>query len=190
MDENKLYELISKIIEKVRELETRNEQIEELLTQKNLQVPETVIVEERYEPDDRSISSSKKTVMSDGSFVSIVGKPFCVSGHHLIQSEEEIMFCSKCGRVICKHHAVGKPPLCFDCAVNEINLSDEEAYVLDSIVYNKPLAFEVSDKDRILQSLENKGYLKRRWLFFYKPTLRGYKALSLLQQLLDKLKNE
>lgn len=184
MDDDKLYDFISKIMQKITELENRNAMIEDYITNK-LQggISQPMVVEDRVEPDERNIQASKKTITPEGSLITVVSKPFCVSGRHLIKDEDDILFCSKCGRTICKEHAVGNPVLCYDCARSLINLDDEEAYVLYCLVNKIEPEYEVSDYASIIDSLEGKGYVKRKFFFSVKPTLKGVNAIRLLEQI-------
>ncbi|MEM3786972.1 MAG: hypothetical protein QXZ59_06275, partial [Nitrososphaeria archaeon] len=187
MDNDDLYKAFSKIMQKLSDLEARNLRLEEFISNNfaSFQTPQPVVVEERTEPDERNISASKKTMTPEGSLITVTSKPICVSGRHIITQDYFIVFCSACGRTICKKHAVGSSPLCAECALKEINMDEEEIYVLCSIVYGTPLNYEVSDYATIIDRLEAKGYVKRKFLFKIKPTIKGVHAINLFDELIN-----
>ncbi|MCW1293680.1 MAG: hypothetical protein QXV66_01740 [Candidatus Rehaiarchaeum fermentans] len=200
MGEEDFLDLISKILQKLDDLEARNLRLEEFIynnfikrdpnnlseIDQSLAGPRPIVVEERVEPDERNISSYKKTMTPEGSLIAITGKPFCVSGKHLISDNDSILFCSKCGRTICSSHYVSAPPICFDCAIKEINMTEEEIYVLSSLVNNKQMEYEVENYYSVISSLEYKGYIKRKFLFTIRPTIKGVHALRLFEELVER----
>jgi hypothetical protein len=197
-DTNKIYEALLKLNRRVAELDQRNAEIEAILSTFNptqeKEGDRVVIDEESTIIDPYNLESHKNVSLPNGGVIRVKSKSFCVNGRHIVNSAEDILFCSKCNAILCNQHIYGlDEPLCTACIKEEIKAFDMNSlFLLLGIKYNVPirkirrrLNISNSDIKTALSLLKAQNCITQDLFFRYKINIYGENVLNLATLLYD-----
>lgn len=194
----RLYEAILNMNDKVSEINSKNEQLETLVTAMSRYIMENkdgdITEQEMTILDPFNLNGYKNVSSANGSVFKVKSKAFCVNGRHAVDDGVAVLMCSKCNAIVCSQHDKGlSPPLCIGCIKGEIDDVDPlDIYILDSVSKGKSinglrknLKGSFKEFNESQAKLIKQGYLDKDILFRKIITQKGSLALSLGSKLYD-----
>lgn len=192
-DSEKLYEAILKLNKRVTELDQKNIEIETLLSSVNFSNTKdskenVVIDQETTVVDPYNMAGHKSVSMPNGGVIRLKSKSLCVNGRHIINNNEDILFCSKCNSIFCRDHSYGlDATICTNCLKEELGQFDNVSlYVLFALkngislsALKKRLNIPKIDLDNSLKKLKETNCATQDIFFRYKLSIYGEEVLNI-----------
>ncbi|MEM3190882.1 MAG: hypothetical protein QXU98_07750 [Candidatus Parvarchaeota archaeon] len=154
--------------------------------------------QESFILDSHSVGGYRNLSLPNGGVMKVKVLPFCKNGSHVVKNIDDIIFCSRCGGVICKEHMFDiSPPLCRECVEKELGELDYKDVALLFAVKNNlgvgyltsVLKLSRSEIDEAAANCLSRGYLKRSFFNFlfsgYQTTFEGERIIHMASLIYD-----